>query len=50
MMTQGVPWPISYAVFTIGMFVIAWLTYIILRYYEKPRKQRRAGKIPPQES
>lgn len=41
MMTQGIPWPISYTVFTIGMFFIAWLTYIILRYYEKPRKARR---------
>ena len=43
MMTKTVPWPISYALFTIGMFVVAWLTYIILRYYEKPRKIRRAS-------
>ena len=43
MMTNGIPWPLSYALFTIGMFVIAWLTYIILRYYEKPRKIRRTS-------
>ena len=43
MMTTGIPWPLSYALFTIGMFVVAWLTYIILRYYEKPRKIRRTG-------
>ena len=43
MMTRTVPWPLSYALFTIGMFVVAWLTYIILRYYEKPRKIRRTS-------
>ena len=41
MMTHGIPWPISYTLFTVGMFVVAWLTYIILRYYEKPKKVRR---------
>jgi len=43
MMTTGIPWPLSYALFTIGMFAVAWLTYIILRYYEMPRKIRRAN-------
>jgi len=43
MMTTGIPWPLSYALFTIGMFGVAWLTYIILRYYEMPRKIRRAN-------
>jgi magnesium transporter len=43
MMTKEIPWPLSYAIFTIGMFVVAWLTYIILRYYEKPRRLRRSG-------
>ncbi len=43
MMTKGLSWPLAYALFTIGMFVVAWLTYIILRYYEKPRKVRRAS-------
>jgi len=41
MMTAGIPWPLSYGLFTIAMFAIAWLTYIILRYYEKPKKARR---------
>jgi magnesium transporter len=41
MMTHGIPWPLSYALFTLSMFVIAWITYIILRYYEKPKKVRR---------
>ena len=37
MMTQGIPWPISYGGFTIGMVVIAWLTYLLLRFFEKRR-------------
>ncbi len=41
MMTKNIPWPLSYAIFTLAMFVVAWLTYILLRYYEKPRKVRR---------
>jgi len=41
MMTSKIPWPVSYAIFTVGMFVIAWITYVILKYYEKPRKARR---------
>ena len=41
MMTKNIPWPLSYAIFTLLMFVIAWLTYIILRHYEKPKKVRR---------
>jgi magnesium transporter len=35
MMTQGIPWPISYGGFTIGLGLVAWLTYLILRYFEK---------------
>ena len=35
MMTQGIPWPISYAAMTIGMVIIGWITYHILRFFEK---------------
>jgi magnesium transporter len=41
MMTAGIPWPLSYGLFTIAMFAIGWLTYIVLRYYEKPKRARR---------
>jgi magnesium transporter len=34
MMTKNVPWPLSYAIFTASMFVVAWLTYLILKRYE----------------
>lgn len=43
MMTAGIPWPLSYGLFTLAMFAIAWLTYIILCYYEKPKKVRRVN-------
>jgi magnesium transporter len=35
MMTQGVPWPVSYALFTVGLAFIGWLTFIGLKYFEK---------------
>ncbi len=35
MMTKNIPWPISYSIFTAGMLVVAWLTYVILRLFEK---------------
>lgn len=40
MMTHEVmSWPVAYGLFTVGMVVIAWLTYLLLRYFEK-RKLR----------
>ncbi len=39
MMTQGIPWPIAYAAFTIGLVIVGWLTFISLRYAEL-RKSR----------
>ena len=35
MMTQGIPWPIAYTGITAGMVLIAWITYHILRFFEK---------------
>jgi magnesium transporter len=35
MMTQGVPWPIAYSGFTIGLITIGWLTFAGLRFLEK---------------
>ncbi len=39
MMTQGIPWPIAYGAFTIGLFIVGWLTFIGLRHAEQ-RKAR----------
>ncbi len=38
MMTKHVPWPISYSLFTIGLTVIGWITYMILKLLEKRAK------------
>ena len=40
MMTQGIPWPISYAAFTVGMVFVAWITFELLRLAEKREKLR----------
>jgi len=37
MMTHGIPWPVSYAIFSIGMVIIGWITYICLRYFGNRR-------------
>ena len=43
MMTEGIPWPISYSVFTIGMVMVGWVTFAILRVLEN-REHRKSGK------
>jgi magnesium transporter len=35
MMTQGVPWPISYSIFTIGLVIFGWFTFVTLKFLEK---------------
>jgi magnesium transporter len=34
MMTEGIPWPIAYSIFTIGMVIVGWLTFVVLRLLE----------------
>lgn len=41
MMTQGVPWPVAYGGFTVGMGVVGWLTYLALRHAERRETQRK---------
>lgn len=41
MMTKNIPWPLSYAIFTVGMFIMAWITYVILKFYENRQKPRK---------
>ncbi|MFA7242428.1 MAG: CorA family divalent cation transporter [Sulfuricellaceae bacterium] len=47
MMTQGIPWPIAYGSFTIGLIAIGGLTFAGLRFFEKRkmRNQRAQGKF-----
>jgi magnesium transporter len=43
MMTQGIPWPISYSIFTIGLGIVGWLTFAILKSLEN-REHGKSGK------
>ncbi len=40
MMTQGIPWPVSYGLFTLALCVVGWLTYLLLRFFERREKSR----------
>jgi len=40
MMTKDIPWPVAYGIFTVGLFIVAWITFIILRFYEKRNRPR----------
>jgi magnesium transporter len=46
MMTQGIPWPVSYTLFTIALGIIAWLTYLLLRFFEKHEKTIPIEQLP----
>ena len=35
MMTHGIPWPVAYAAFTVGLTALGYLTYVILGRFEK---------------
>jgi len=40
MMTRDVPWPLSYSAFIVGLFLLGWATYLILKIYERRRLRR----------
>jgi len=44
MMTQGIPWPLAYASFTLGMIGVGWATFLVLRYYERRMGASRGDK------
>jgi magnesium transporter len=41
MMTQGIPWPLAYGAFVVGMIAVGWITFASLRFMEQ-RKLRRS--------
>jgi len=43
MMTEGIPWPIAYSLFTIGLVIVGWLTYKILRFLENRKEYAKSG-------
>ena len=49
MMTQGISWPLAYGAFVVGMGLIGWGSYVLLRYIEARKTKnllaaRRAGR------
>jgi len=44
MMTKEIPWPISYSIFTLGLVIVGWLTYVILRLLENREERGKSGK------
>jgi magnesium transporter len=43
MMTEGIPWTISYSIFTLGLIIVGWLTFVILQLLEN-RERGKSGK------
>jgi magnesium transporter len=41
MMTHGIPWPIAYAGFIVGMGLVGWLTFIALRRFDSRKSRKR---------
>lgn len=41
MMTKHIPWPVSYSIFTAGLFFVGWLTYVLLKFIEKREKHKQ---------
>lgn len=42
MMTQGIPWQISYFLFTIGLVLVGWVTYVGLKFFENRKIKSHA--------
>jgi magnesium transporter len=40
MMTNGISWPVSYGIFIVGLLIVAWITFALLRFFEKRGMQR----------
>ena len=46
MMTEGIPWPISYGAFAVCMGLLGWATYAGLKHFER-RKAKSSAKLAP---
>jgi magnesium transporter len=44
MMTQGIPWPVTYSLFTVGLVVVAFITYLIIRNMGFEKKNKKGKK------
>ncbi len=41
MMTEGIPWPVAYSVFTVGIVLIGWLTFVALKHSNNQRQRKK---------
>jgi len=41
MMTQGIPWPVAYGIFTLCLILVGWLTFAGLRHFEHRKNKNR---------
>ena len=39
MMTEGIPWPLAYGSFVVGVGLIGWATYVALKHFERRKVQ-----------
>jgi magnesium transporter len=46
MMTQGIPWPVAYGLFMVGMGLMGWTTFVALKYMENRRIRKAAERAP----
>ena len=42
MMTEGIPWPIAYSSFAVGLVTIGWITYAGLRFFENRKLKNKS--------
>jgi magnesium transporter len=40
MMTKNIPWPVAYSAFTFSMLIVAWITFLILRLFERRKRPK----------
>lgn len=47
MMTAGIPWPIAYGSFAVGLGLVGWATYVALKYLENRKIKKSAQQKKP---
>ncbi|HCJ51497.1 MAG TPA: magnesium transporter CorA [Gallionella sp.] len=45
MMTSGIPWPVSYGIFTLCLILVGWLTFAGLHHLERRKNKNRIAAI-----
>jgi magnesium transporter len=45
MMTEGIPWPVSYGAFILGLGFIGWATYVMVKHLETRKLKAKSGNV-----